>query len=118
MGLTLGYIYGVADVERFYSKPAMMLVNSFLLEATVLAPVGVNLGLSFGFTVSLIGILESLYQVTGKEEKPTERKDFIPRNYLLFDDEKNGINKYLSEDEELEFDDERSSLISSNCSQL
>ena len=58
MGGGLGIVYGIADVEGLFDISMKLLYHETLNEIVSLAPVGLLVGISFGFFFGLIRTLE------------------------------------------------------------
>ena len=73
MGGGLGIVYGIADVEGLFDQGLKLVYWETLSEIISLAPIGLIIGLAFGF---IFGVLRSIeLQAKGKDKNDDDEDD-------------------------------------------
>ena len=74
MGGGLGIVYGIADIEGLFKISIKLLYKETLNEIVSLAPVGLLVGICFGFFFGLVRSLELHFRGELPNEKAAREK--------------------------------------------
>ena len=77
----LGIVYGITDVEGLFTVSIYMVYRETLMEIISLAPVGLLIGLAFGFFFGILRAYELHFMgdaMPQAKSEPTNRDRYLP----------------------------------------